>query len=753
MRSNFSFVLPHLVALQQQDPLQVSKQSENRRGTFRPIFGHILAIPVSTDTSSTCAELVALLVFTPSWAISSSTDEYIRLHSSKGVLHSATTGIRRRDSKNLAPPDDDSQERRSSADQGYSRRPSLVDHVRQSSAGDSGRRGSADSDGDGFDEVVAAGAPWEPAFSRTPIDPTPLEWAMVRALFHDPASTLVPLAFAGCHMPHRPRPASFYCLFYPYRLLIEHNSDTQALNWTIIFFRPTQNSVQVREQPRRGFGMTVEIPKNMLNVNTLQRGGLGVPGMEPATPDTPGSASSAMKTPTLSPMAFGQKVVDPRFPMLSEGNGHSNTVVMVPLHPSHEEPPFLRSMSSNGSSHSELPSFHQQPFPNGPFTPVTPITSPHSPTHFRPALPNSVDIERELQNGLDSDGSYSSDSDVEVMEPEVRGGGSHYNFPNQQLSPLPSPSLRHQPSQPKVAPPSNNSSPRVSDLRSGMKTGGSGSGRRAASVSSGSSSARPVNLAFKRGNLIGRGGFGSVYQGLLSTGQLIAVKVLELPPDVDPSKSSTYVSFLKEIDMLKALKHPNIVRYIGSTVEGSTINVLLEYVAGGSISSMVTRFGPFEEPEMQRLARHILRALAYLHENNIAHRDIKGANILVDDAGVAKLADFGCSKSVSVKSGIMGAENFQTMLGTPYWMAPEVMRSEGHGRLADIWSFGCTLIEMASGKPPWAKDYTQVRFRQDPGLARLYPPLTWSSIVAMIRKFLLRGQHAVFNFNTWTEPY
>lgn len=456
--------------------------------------------------------------------------------------------------------------------------------------------------------------------------------------------------------------------------------------------------------------MTVEIPKNMLTVNAVQRGGLGTHGHDPATPDTPGSASSAMKTPTMSPMAFGQQHIDPRFPMPTEGNGHtSNTVVIVPpLVP--EEPPFLRSMSSNGSSHSDLPSFHQQPFPNGAreFSPNS-ITTPHSPSLFRPAygFPGSAEIERELLEGHIDD-SYSSE-EIEVMESDPRGT-PHYALhqPQQPASPHQSEHVSSN-SQPKLKTSTPNApSPRHGDLRSGMKSGGSGSSRRAASVSS-STAVRPLNLAFKRGNLIGRGGFGSVYQGLLSNGQSVAVKVLELPPDVDPTKSSTYVSFLKEIDMLKGLKHPNIVRYIGSTIEGSTINVLLEYVPGGSIASLVAKYGAFEEPMMQRFARHILRALAYLHDNNIAHRDVKGANILVDIEGVAKLADFGCSKAISVKSGVLGAENFQTMLGTPYWMAPEVMRSEGHGRMADIWSFGCTLIEMASGKPPWAKDYTQVR--------------------------------------------
>lgn len=582
-----------------------------------------------------------------------------------------------------------------------------------------------------------------------------------------------------------------------------------------------------------GFGMTVEIPKNPLHNNMLHGASVSQ-FLDPNAPDTPGSTSSAMKTPTMSPISpFAQKPPqDSRFPapdattpsLVDSGTGHAATVVIVP--PLHHDEPFLRSISSNGSTRDSehLPSFHQQPFPeevsgmlttspvgapqggisgfgsrvpnaaggisiSGSGLPVSanlvPGASPQplSPSHIRghhhsqapqynfhqqhythhqqPYFPNSEDIEQRLRDGPsyssseeDSDPNesrdyHNRDSDpdhVDVVDSDRnRGQQQMFAFPPVSPSSPPLPnaqsgaqqansggmstdsprtrstsskkSVDSQPTTPTGAP-----SPRTNDLRSGMKPG-SGKSRRATSVSSAgglNSSAglnsssgvpKPLNLAWKKGDLIGRGGFGSVYKGLLSNGQSVAVKCLELPPDVDPTKSSTYVSFLKEIDMLKALKHPNIVRYIGSTIEGSTINVFLELVSGGSIASMVTKYGTFDEPMMKLFARHILCALAYLHENNIAHRDVKGANILVDNEGIAKLADFGCSKSISVKSGGIGPDNTHTMLGTPFWMAPEVMRQERQKSIlpADIWSFGCTLIEMASGRPPWAKEYTQVR--------------------------------------------
>lgn len=220
---------------------------------------------------------------------------------------------------------------------------------------------------------------------------------------------------------------------------------------------------------------------------------------------------------------------------------------------------------------------------------------------------------------------------------------------------------------------------------------------------------KPVNFTWKRGGMLGKGAFGNVYKGFTSTGQLIAVKHLELSPDTNLEKNTHYISFKKEIDLLKSFRHSNIVRYFGSEVDKNNVYVFLEYAPGGSISSLLVQYGSFHESLIKVYAKDILGGLNYLHENGIAHRDIKGGNILVDTTGHAKLADFGCSKSME---GLATQDQqFKTMLGTPYWMAPEVMRQQtgGYdGRKADIWSFACTIIEMAAGKPPWADEYTQV---------------------------------------------
>lgn len=95
--------------------------------------------------------------------------------------------------------------------------------------------------------------------------------------------------------------------------------------------------------------------------------------------------------------------------------------------------------------------------------------------------------------------------------------------------------------------------------------------------------------------------------------------------------------------------------------------------------------------------------------------DIKGANILVDPSGKVKLADFGCSKKFS--NATVGTANYKSIVGTPWWMAPEVIKSTGYGRAADIWSLGCTIIEMATCHPPWSECTNMVRYRLLP-----FPP-------------------------------
>ncbi|KYQ93387.1 protein serine/threonine kinase [Tieghemostelium lacteum] len=206
-------------------------------------------------------------------------------------------------------------------------------------------------------------------------------------------------------------------------------------------------------------------------------------------------------------------------------------------------------------------------------------------------------------------------------------------------------------------------------------------------------------IKWQKGQILGRGGYGAVYLGLnTDNGELFAVKQLEIMEgSMDSKFKNMLLSFSKEIEVMKTLKHENIVRYLGTCFDQTHLNVFLEYIPGGSISSLLNRFGAFSENVIKVYTKQILHGLAYLHSNQIIHRDIKGANILIDTKGIVKLSDFGCSKSFS---GIVS--QFKSMQGTPYWMAPEIIKQTGHGRSSDIWSLGCVIIEMATAQPPWS---------------------------------------------------
>lgn len=151
-----------------------------------------------------------------------------------------------------------------------------------------------------------------------------------------------------------------------------------------------------------------------------------------------------------------------------------------------------------------------------------------------------------------------------------------------------------------------------------------------------------------------------------------------------------------EIDLCTDLQHPNIVSYLGNDYVNGRLYIYLEYMPGGSISQVLSQFGPLDEPVIARYTCSLLRGLEYLHTRSppVLHRDIKGANILVGLDRMVKLSDFGCSKR---SQGTM----VQTMRGSVPWMAPEVMRQSVYGRKADIWSIGCVVIEMGTAAAPW----------------------------------------------------
>ena len=208
-----------------------------------------------------------------------------------------------------------------------------------------------------------------------------------------------------------------------------------------------------------------------------------------------------------------------------------------------------------------------------------------------------------------------------------------------------------------------------------------------------------------KGSMLGSGSFGAVYLAVLPGGQMLAVKVIELDDpalDTSPSdpmihnehlllKSPAVKKIKKEVDFIRNLKHPNVIEYKACLLdrEANTINIFMEYAVGGSLASLVkkcTRRLP--EDTVRLYVVQILQGLSFLHAKGIIHRDIKGDNVLLDASGNAKLADFGCAKEMASATRLCG-----TYAGTPYWMAPEVIRNKGYDAKADIWSVGCTTIE------------------------------------------------------------
>ena len=156
----------------------------------------------------------------------------------------------------------------------------------------------------------------------------------------------------------------------------------------------------------------------------------------------------------------------------------------------------------------------------------------------------------------------------------------------------------------------------------------------------------------------------------------------------------------REILLLRDLNHPNIVKYIQADLspEKDSIDVVLEYVPGGSLKYILSTYGRLTDPILSCYLRQLLTGLTYLHSHGIIHRDLKPANILITPSGVIKLTDFGSSKRME---GVEGGLT-KSLKGSPYWMAPEVVMKQGHGTAADVWSLGCVVIEMASGHPPWS---------------------------------------------------
>ncbi|KAJ9442802.1 Mitogen-activated protein kinase kinase kinase A [Diplonema papillatum] len=217
----------------------------------------------------------------------------------------------------------------------------------------------------------------------------------------------------------------------------------------------------------------------------------------------------------------------------------------------------------------------------------------------------------------------------------------------------------------------------------------------------------------KNVEFVGRGAYGEVFKAELDGfPDAVAVKVIDVAKGYEQNRK--IASLLSEVTLMKTFAHENITRYLGVDYNTTTLqlHIVMEYIEGGSLASLVKSLPTnLDEINAVNFTFQIVSGLAFLHHHKIVHRDIKGDNVLVRRAdGVVKLADFGCSKAI--QDICTDTHGCTTMVGTPYWMAPEVIAGNGsgaYGMASDVWSVGCTLSEMLNmGQPPWKAAFNNI---------------------------------------------
>ncbi|KAF8730264.1 hypothetical protein HU200_017247 [Digitaria exilis] len=256
-------------------------------------------------------------------------------------------------------------------------------------------------------------------------------------------------------------------------------------------------------------------------------------------------------------------------------------------------------------------------------------------------------------------------------------------------------------------------------------------------------------------DLVGAGSFGRVYKAVSEKQRNAKCKSARaaLCFCLTSSRELFIISLFQEILLLSQLEHRNIVQYFGAEKDETVLSIFLEFVSEGSLVAVYEKY-ELEESTISAYTRQILTGLAYLHHHNVIHRDIKCANILLDLNGTVKVGDFGLAKQVVFSLfwffQIKVWKQKRSCAGSVYWMAPEVyehlrlncrlqvIRGSPYGRSVDIWSLGCTVLEMFIQRPPypdenWVSAFYQIGRGQLPPVPSSLPPVAREFIQECLR--------------------
>ncbi|GAB2291902.1 Serine/threonine-protein kinase sty46, variant 2 [Dionaea muscipula] len=195
----------------------------------------------------------------------------------------------------------------------------------------------------------------------------------------------------------------------------------------------------------------------------------------------------------------------------------------------------------------------------------------------------------------------------------------------------------------------------------------------------------------KFGNKLASGSYGDLYKGTYCS-QEVAIKVLK----PERLNADLQKEFAQEVFIMRKVRHKNVVQFIGACTKPPSLCIITEFMSGGSVYDYLHKQkGTFKLPSLLKVAIDVSKGMNYLHQNNIVHRDLKAANLLMDENEVVKVADFGVAR-VKAQTGVMTSET-----GTYRWMAPEVIEHKPYDHKADVFSFGIVVWELLTGKLPY----------------------------------------------------